>query len=123
METLIEPYPHGNAYVIENDSDAIEQTIFVAWYWDFSEIWDEASSVSTRSGSVDLHGVFVQRNLEDIIFVQIPKDYEFIHHMRRLLLLLWLSDLLAQNPNASAEELKQLLLAETILVDITIEDL
>ena len=30
--------------------------------------------------------------------------------------------LFAQNPNASAEELKQLLLAETLSVEITIED-
>ena len=30
--------------------------------------------------------------------------------------------LFAQNPNASAEELKQLLLAETISVDVTVED-
>ena len=124
-ELGVYPYPHaGNAYVIENDSDAIEQTIFVAWYWDFSEIWDEASSVSTRSGSVDLHGGFVQRNLEDIIFVQIPKDYEFADTSHATPIAAALAvDLLAQNPNASAEELKQLLLAETILVGITIEDL
>ena len=123
-ELGVYPYPHaGNAYVIENDSDAIEQTIFIAWYWDFSEIWDEASSVSTRSGSVDLHGGFVQRNLEDIIFVQIPKDYEFADTSHATPIAAALAvDLLAQNPNASAEELKQLLLAETILVDITIED-
>ena len=31
--------------------------------------------------------------------------------------------LFAQNPNASAEELKQFLLAETISVDVTVEDL
>ena len=34
----------------------------------------------------------------------------------------WAADVLARNPNASAEELKQLLLAETLSVDITIED-
>ena len=34
----------------------------------------------------------------------------------------WAAELLAQNPNASAEELKQLLLAETISVDVTVED-
>ena len=119
------PYPHaGNAYVIENDSDAIEQTIFVAWYWDLSEIRDEASSVSTRNGSVDLHGGFVQRNLEDIIFVQIPLDYDHADTSHATPIAAARAvDMLAQNPNASAKELKQLLLNETISVEITVEDI
>tara|TARA_B100000965_G_scaffold108015_1_gene89248 strand:+ start:3376 stop:4848 length:1473 start_codon:yes stop_codon:yes gene_type:complete len=118
------PYPHaGNAYVIENDSDAIEQTIFVAWYWDLSEIRDEASSVSTRNGSVDLHEGFVQRNLADIIFVQIPFDYDHADTSHATPIAAARAvDVLAKNPNASAKELKQLLLAETISVDITVDD-
>ena len=113
----------SNAYVIENDSDAIEQTIFVAWYWDLSEIRDEASSVYTRNGSVDLHEGFVQRNLADIIFVQIPFDYDHADTSHATPIAAARAvDVLAKNPNASAKELKQLLLAETISVDITVDD-
>ena len=40
-------------------------------------MWGEASSVSSRQGSVDLHGDFVARNLENTVFVELPLDYEF----------------------------------------------
>ena len=41
-------YPHAStAYVIENDPDAIRQTIFIAWYYDFAESWGKESSVMT----------------------------------------------------------------------------
>ena len=118
------PYPHaGNAYVIENDPDAIRQTIFIAWYRDYAESWGRESSVDTRFGYVDLHGGFVQRNLENTIFVQIPFDYDFADTSHATpIAAAWAVELLAQNPNASAEELKQLLLAETLSVEITIED-
>ena len=118
-------YPHAStAYVIENDPDAIRQTIFIAWYYDFAESWGKESSVDTRIGGVDLHGGFVQRNLQDIIFVQIPigSAPPSTSHATPIAAA-WAAELLAQNPNASAEELKQLLLAETISVDVTVEDL
>ena len=123
-ELGVYPYPHaGNAYVIENDPDAMKQTIFIAWYHDFAEEWGSESSVDTRRGAVDLHGGFVQRNLEDIVFVQIPTDYPSSDTSHATpIAASWAVDVVAQNPNASAEELKQLLLAETILVDITVED-
>ena len=118
------PYPHaGNAYVIENDTDAMKQTLFIAWYRDFAESWGRESSVDTRIGHVDLHGGFVQRNLENTIFVQIPFDYDFADTSHATpIAATWAVELIAQNPNASAEELKQLLLAETISVDITVND-
>ena len=123
-EVGVYSYPHaGNAYVIENDPDAIKQTIFIAWYYDFAESWGRESSVETRIGSVDLYGDFVQRNLEDTIFVQIPFDYDFADTSHATPIAAALAvELLGQNPNASAEELKQLLLAETISVDITVND-
>ena len=117
-------YPHAStAYVIENDPDAIRQTIFIAWYYDYAESWGQESSVDTRIGGVDLHGGFVQRNLQDIIFVQIPigSAPPSTSHATPIAAA-WAAELLAQNPNASAEELKQLLLAETISVDVTVED-
>ena len=124
-ELGVYPYPHaGNAYVIENDPDAMKQTIFIAWYHDFAEEWGSESSVDTRRGAVDLHGGFVQRNLEDIVFVQIPTDYPSSDTSHATpIAASWAVDVVAQNPNASAEELKQLLLAETISVDVTVEDL
>jgi len=123
-ESGVYPYPHaGNAYVIENDPDAIRQTIFIAWYYDYSESWGRESSVDTRIGGVDLHGGFVERNLEHVIFVQIPigSAPPTTSHATPIAAA-WAADVLARNPNASAEELKQLLLAETLSVDITIED-
>ena len=124
-ELGVYPYPHaGNAYVIENDPDAIKQTIFIAWYHDFAKEWGTESSVDTRRGAVDLHGGFVQRNLENIIFVEIPTDYPSADTSHATpIAAAWAVDVVAQSPNASAEELKQLLLAETISVDITVEDL
>ena len=123
-ELGVYPYPHaGNAYVIENDPDAIKQTIFIAWYYDFAESWGKESAVDTRIGAVDLHGGFVQRNLDDVVFVQIPigSAPPTTSHATPIAAA-WAVDVLAQNPNASAEDLKQLLLAETISVDITVED-
>ena len=123
-ESGVYPYPHAsNAYVIESDPDAIRQTIFIAWYYDYSESWGRESSVDTRIGGVDLHGGFVERNLEHVIFVQIPigSAPPTTSHATPIAAA-WAADVLARNPNASAEELKQLLLAETLSVDITIED-
>ena len=56
-ELGVYPYPHaGNAYVIENDPDALELTLFIAWYWDFSETWGEASSVSSQQEALTFTG-------------------------------------------------------------------
>ena len=80
-------------------------------------------SPRAKISHVDLHGGFVQRNLENTIFVQIPFDYDFADTSHATpIAAAWAAELLAQNPNASAEELKQLLLAETLSVEITIED-
>lgn len=123
-ELGVYPYPHaGNAYVIENDPDALEHTLFIAWYGDFSETWGEASSVSSRQGSVDLHGDFVQRNLDHILFVEIPLNYEFADTSHATPIAASKAvELLSQNPEATAQDLKQLLLAETVHADITVQD-
>ena len=123
-ELGVYPYPHaGNAYVIENDPDAMEHTLFIAWYWDLSETWGEASSVSSRQGSVDLHGDFVQRNLDHILFVEIPLNYEFADTSHATPIAAARAvELLSQNPEATAKDLKHLLLAETVRADITVGD-
>lgn len=123
-ELGVYPYPHaGNAYVIENDPDAMEHTLFIAWYWDFSETWGEAPSVSSRQGGVDLHGDFVQRNLDHILFVEIPLNYEFADTSHATPIAAAKAvELLSQNPEATARDLKELLLAETVRADITVQD-
>ena len=56
--------------------------------------------------------------------MQIPTDYPSSDTSHATpIAASWAVDVVAQNPNASAEELKQLLLAETISVDVTVEDL
>ena len=123
-ELGVYPFPHaGNVYVIENDPDAMDQTIFIAWYWDFSEMWGEASSVSSRQGSVDLHGGFVARNLENTVFVELPLDYEFADTSHATPIAAARAvELLSGHPGATAQELKQLVLAETDLLTITVGD-
>ena len=123
-ELGVYPYPHaGNAYVIENDPDALEHTLFIAWYQDYSETWGEASSVSSRQGLVDLHGDFVRRNLDNIVFVEIPLDHEFADTSHATPIAAARAvELLSQNPEATAKDLKQLLLAETVVADVTVLD-
>ena len=123
-ELGVYPYPHaGNAYVIENDPDALEHTLFIAWYHDHSETWGEASSVSSRQGLVDLHGDFVRRNLDNIVFVEIPLDHEFADTSHATPIAAARAvELLSQNPAATAKDLKQLLLAETVVADVTVLD-
>lgn len=123
-ELGVYPFPHaGNVYVIENDPDAMDQTLFIAWYWDFSEMWGEASSVSSRQGSVDLHGDFVARNLENTVFVELPLDYEFADTSHATPIAAARAvELLSGHPGATAQELKQLVLAETDLLTITVGD-
>lgn len=123
-ELGVYPYPHaGNVYVITDDPDALEHTLFIAWYRDYSEAWGEASSVSSRQGLVDLHGDFVRENLDNIVFVEIPLDYEFADTSHATPIAAARAvELLSQNPEATAQELKQLLLAETVVADITLFD-
>ena len=123
-ELGVYPYPHaGNAYVIENDPDALEHTLFIAWYQDYAETWGEASSVSSRQGLVDLHGDFVRRNLDNIVFVEIPLDHEFADTSHATPIAAARAvELLSQNPEATAKDLKRLLLAETVVADVTVLD-
>ena len=101
----------------------MEHTLFIAWYRDYSEAWGEASSVSSRQGLVDLHGDFVRENLDNIVFVEIPLDYEFADTSHATPIAAARAvELLSQNPEATAQELKQLLLAETVVADITVFD-
>ena len=40
-ELGVYPCSPGNAYVIENDPDALEHTLFIAWYQDYAETWGD----------------------------------------------------------------------------------
>lgn len=114
-------YPHANnAYVIENDPHALDQTIFVAFYLD----WGSES----LSGSVDLHGGFVENNLEDIVFVEMTTHRDETEHLASTShatpkLAAFAAQILAKNPSLSAEGLKDKILSYTVIMQIEVGDL
>lgn len=101
------PYPHAaNAYEIQNDTAALAKTIFVAW----------ASNNGTNSeGNVDLHGGFVERNLDHTIFVQLPKGFpnRSTSHATPFLAA-FAVDVLHANRSLSAETLKTEIMNKTV---------
>ena len=52
-ELGVYPYPHaGNAYVIENDPDALEHTLFIAWYQDYQRLGAKRHRYRLGKGSL-----------------------------------------------------------------------
>lgn len=113
-------YPHaGNAYVIENNIDALNKTIFVAFYQDFN---------GTKEGHVDMHGDFVENNLDNTIFVEMTKHREETgstvstsHATPKLAA--FATKILHYHPELTARELKNKILELTVATEIIIQDL
>ena len=61
-------YPHaGNTYVIEKDPEALNKTIFIAYYENFN---------GNMQGRVNMHGGFVENNLDHTVFVEMTSHKE-----------------------------------------------
>jgi len=113
-------YPHSNnCYVIQNDSEALEQTIFVAWHNRYP--WGVDCGV-------DMHGSFVEDNIQNVIFVEMTTFGEETgngvstsHATPKLAA--FAAKVLHHNPTFSAEELKNEILSLTIIEETNIRDL
>ena len=112
-------YPHANnCYVIQNDSEALEQTIFVAWHNRYS--WGVDCGV-------DMYGGFVEDNIQNVVFVDMTTFYEETgngnstsHATPKLAA--FAAKILHHNPTFSAEELKNEILSLTTSEETTIRD-
>ena len=115
------PFPHANnCYVIQNDSEALGKTIFVAWYSRYS--WGGLDV------GVDMHGGFVEDNIQNVIFVEMTTFPEETgngnstsHATPKLAA--FSAKILHNNPTLSAEELKNEVLSLTTIEERTIRDL
>ena len=112
-------YPHANNnYVIQNDLEALEQTIFVAWH--YRDSWGVDCGV-------DMHGGFVEDNIQNVVFVEMTTFYEETgngistsHATPKLAA--FAAKILHHNPTFSAEELKNEILSLTTSEETTIRD-
>ena len=120
-------YPHsGVSYVIEGDPNAKNKTIFVAFYGKRMPTSTDSYN-KVKSGWVDLHGGFVQDNLEDIIFIELPDDLISPTILRTTsrsapLVAGFAASILAKNKNLSPKELKAAVMAQTEYKEIDIMD-
>ena len=104
-------FPHaGNAYVIEEDQQALSQTIWVAF-------------MNGNTGWVDLHGGFVEDNLDNIIFVELPEGVNKSTSHATPYLSTIAAKLLAEDLNMTPQELKIKLLEATEQVTTNVRDL
>lgn len=121
LEGGIYTYPHpGNVYVIENDTNALNKTIFVAYY--------HQELNGSVQGGVDMHGRFVENNLDNTIFVEMTNHYESTgneistsHATPKLAA--FTAKVLNNHPEFTAEELKNKIMEYTIPTKITVRDL
>ena len=108
-------YPHaGNAYVIEKDPVVLEQTIFVGYY----------KYAHDPHGFVDMHGGFAERNIGDIIFVDmIEYDNNASTSHATPKLAAFATKVLFKHPELDAKALKRKIFELTTQKEIPVRDL
>ena len=121
-------YPHaGVAYVIEKDQAAKNKTIFVAYYGK-RRPGSQAAFNKRKRGWVDMHGGFVLNNLEDIIFIELPDDFDSnlmkVRSNSRSTPLVagFAAGILARDRTLTPQQLKTKIMAETEWKTIRIRD-
>ena len=113
-------YPHaGNAYVIEKDPEALNKTIFIAYYENFN---------GNMQGRVDMHGGFVENNLDHTVFVEMTSHKKETGNIVSTSqatpkLAAFAAKILQKHPEFTAEELRNKILEYAVHTQISIQDL
>ena len=102
-------YPHGgDAYATVKDERALSQTLFVLAY--------------NGRGWGDLHGGFIEDNLDNIIYVELPDNINFSNSHATPYLAAITASILADNPSFTPQQLKAELLSMTERTTIELWD-
>lgn len=112
-------YPYaGNAYVIEKDPEALNKTMFVAYYENFN---------GNKQGRVDMHGGFVENNLDHTVFEEMTSHKEETGYIVSTSqatpkIAAFAAKILHKHPEFTAEELRNKILEYAVPTEIPIQD-